>query len=55
MSDHNPASPDKAALSAHQASSHFKSLIAGEALPLLSKRESTQYALVLSPASGGPG
>ena len=46
---------DKAALAAHQASSHFKSLIAGEALPLLSKRESTQYALLLSPASGGPG
>jgi quinol monooxygenase YgiN len=46
---------DKAALAAHQASAHFKSLIAGEALPLLSKRESAQYALLLSPAFGGPG
>jgi quinol monooxygenase YgiN len=31
---------------AHQASEYFKSLIAGEALPLLSKRERKQYSLL---------
>jgi quinol monooxygenase YgiN len=37
---------DEAAFAAHQASDHFKTLIAGEALPLLARRERTQYALV---------
>ena len=37
---------DDAAFSAHQASDHFKTLIAGEALPLLAKRERAQYALL---------
>jgi quinol monooxygenase YgiN len=37
---------DEAALAAHQASEYFKSLIAGEALPLLSKRERAQYSLL---------
>ena len=37
---------DDAAFTAHQASDHFKTLIAGEALPLLAKRERTQYALL---------
>lgn len=37
---------DDAALAAHQASEYFKSLITGEALPLLSKRERAQYALL---------
>ena len=37
---------DEAALAAHQASEYFKTLIAGEALPLLSKRERAQYALI---------
>jgi quinol monooxygenase YgiN len=37
---------DEAALKAHQESAYFKTLIAGEALPLLSKRERTQYALL---------
>jgi quinol monooxygenase YgiN len=37
---------DEAALAAHQASEYFKTLIAGEALPLLSKRERAQYALL---------
>jgi quinol monooxygenase YgiN len=48
---------DEAALAAHQTTEHFKSLIAGEALPLLSKRERAQYSLLLSPALGdaGPG
>lgn len=31
---------------AHQASDYFKSLIVGEALPLLSKRERKQYSLL---------
>jgi len=31
---------------AHQASEYFKSLIVGEALPLLSKRERKQYSLL---------
>jgi quinol monooxygenase YgiN len=37
---------DEAAFKAHQESQHFKSFIAGEALPLLSRRERTQYALL---------
>ena len=37
---------DEAALADHQASEYFKTLIAGEALPLLSKRERAQYALL---------
>jgi quinol monooxygenase YgiN len=37
---------DDAAFAAHQASDHFKTLIAGEALPLLAKRERTQYVLL---------
>jgi quinol monooxygenase YgiN len=46
---------DEAAFAAHQTSKHFKSLIAGEALPLLSRRERAQYALLGSPAFGGAG
>ena len=34
---------DDAALASHQASDHFKTLIAGEALPLLDKREKALY------------
>jgi quinol monooxygenase YgiN len=34
------------AFEAHQASEYFKSLIVGEALPLLSKRERKQYSLL---------
>ncbi|WP_244552505.1 antibiotic biosynthesis monooxygenase family protein [Bradyrhizobium sp. Ghvi] len=37
---------DEAAFKAHQESVHFKSYIAGQALPLLAKRERTQYALM---------
>ena len=37
---------DEAAFAAHQASEHFKRLIAGQALPLLAKRERAQYALL---------
>jgi quinol monooxygenase YgiN len=37
---------DEAALKAHQDSAHFKSHIAGQALPLLAKRERSQYALL---------
>src|SRR6185437_341011 len=37
---------DEAALKAHQASVHFKTCIAGEALPLLARRERAQYALL---------
>jgi hypothetical protein len=37
---------DEAALTAHLASEYFKTLIAGEALPLLSKRERAQYSLL---------
>lgn len=37
---------DEAAFAAHQASEHFKTLIAGEALPLLEDRQRTQYALL---------
>ena len=44
---------DEAAFAAHQTTKHFKSLIAGEALPLLSKRERAQYALLATPVFGG--
>jgi len=37
---------DEAAFKAHQDSAYFKTYIAGQALPLLSKRERTQYALL---------
>ena len=37
---------DEAAFKAHQDSAHFKSHIAGQALPLLAKRERAQYALI---------
>lgn len=37
---------DEAAFKAHQESAHFKTCIAGEALPLLAKRERAQYALL---------
>src|SRR5260370_28901735 len=37
---------DEAAFKAHQESAHFKTYIAGEALPLLAKRERSQYALL---------
>jgi quinol monooxygenase YgiN len=37
---------DEAAFKAHQDSAHFKTYIAGEALPLLAKRERTQYGLL---------
>jgi quinol monooxygenase YgiN len=37
---------DEAAFKAHQESEHFKTYIAGQALPLLSKRERAQYALL---------
>jgi quinol monooxygenase YgiN len=37
---------DEAAFAAHQTSEHFKRLIAGQALPLLAKRERAQYALL---------
>ena len=37
---------EEAAFKAHQESAHFKTYIAGEALPLLAKRERTQYALL---------
>jgi quinol monooxygenase YgiN len=37
---------DEAAFKAHQESAHFKTLIAGQALPLLAKRERAQYALL---------
>jgi quinol monooxygenase YgiN len=37
---------DEAAFKAHQESAHFKTYIAGEALPLLAKRERTQFALL---------
>jgi quinol monooxygenase YgiN len=37
---------DEAAFKAHQESAHFKTYIAGEALPLLAKRERTQYQLL---------
>ena len=37
---------DEAAFKAHQESAHFKTYIAGEALPLLARRERMQYALL---------
>jgi quinol monooxygenase YgiN len=37
---------DEAAFKAHQESAHFKARIAGQALPLLARRERTQYALM---------
>jgi quinol monooxygenase YgiN len=37
---------DDAAFKAHQESAHFKTYIAGQALPLLAKRERAQYALL---------
>jgi quinol monooxygenase YgiN len=37
---------DEAAFKSHQESAHFKTYIAGEALPLLARRERTQYALL---------
>jgi quinol monooxygenase YgiN len=37
---------DEAAFKAHQDSAHFKTYIAGRALPLLARRERTQYALM---------
>jgi quinol monooxygenase YgiN len=37
---------DEAALKAHQDSGYFKTYIAGQALPLLAKRERAQYALL---------
>jgi quinol monooxygenase YgiN len=37
---------DEAAFKAHQDSAHFKTHIAGQALPLLTRRERTQYALM---------
>jgi quinol monooxygenase YgiN len=37
---------DEAAFKAHQESAHFKTYIAGQALPLLERRERAQYALI---------
>ena len=37
---------DEAAFKAHQESAHFKTYIAGEAVPLLAKRDRAQYALI---------
>lgn len=37
---------DEAAFKAHQDSAHFKTYIAGQALPLLAKRERMQYGLL---------
>ena len=37
---------DEAAFKAHQESEHFKTYIAGQALPLLARRERMQYALL---------
>ena len=37
---------DEAAFKAHQESTHFKTLIAGEAVPLLARRERAQYVLL---------
>lgn len=37
---------DEAAFKAHQDSPHFKTYVAGQALPLLAKRERMQYALM---------
>jgi len=37
---------DEAAFKAHQESAHFKTLIAGQALPLLARRQRAQYTLL---------
>ena len=37
---------DEAAFKAHQESAHFKTYIAGQALPLLARRERTQYGMM---------
>jgi quinol monooxygenase YgiN len=37
---------DEAAFKAHQESAHFKTYIAGQAVPLLARRERAQYALL---------
>jgi len=37
---------DEQAFAAHQQTDHFKSLIAGQALPKLAKRERAQYAVL---------
>jgi len=37
---------DEAAFKTHQESEHFKTYIAGQALPLLARRERTQYGLI---------
>ena len=37
---------DEAAFKTHQESAHFKTYIAGQALPLVAKRERAQYALI---------
>jgi quinol monooxygenase YgiN len=37
---------DESAYATHQTSEHFRTLIAGEALPLLAKRERAQYVLI---------
>lgn len=37
---------DEAAFKAHQESAHFKNYIAGQALPLLARRERKQYTLL---------
>jgi quinol monooxygenase YgiN len=37
---------DEAAFKAHQETTHFKTFIAQQALPLLSKRERAQYSLL---------
>jgi len=37
---------DEAAFKAHQDSDHFKTYIAGQALPLLARRERMQYSLI---------
>ena len=37
---------DEAAFKAHQESAHFKTYIAGQALPLLARRERAQYAML---------
>ncbi|WP_316160548.1 putative quinol monooxygenase [Bradyrhizobium sp. SZCCHNRI20481] len=42
---------DEAAFKAHQDSDHFKTYIAGQALPLLARRERVQYELIETPLS----
>ena len=37
---------DEAAFKAHQDSAHFKTYIAGQALPLLARRERMQHVLL---------